>query len=495
MELILQSGLEHQQKAVGAVADVFNNVSFINPSSFFENPQITLPDATIAQNIIVVQEELHVCQEQRNNTTSSTLLNLDIKMETGTGKTYVYTNVIYELHKRFGINKFVIAVPSLPIKAGTQQFIADPYVQRHFKDTCGYGSSMALYTLNASKKKKGKQFFPSAVRGYVEGSFQNRNKIYVLLLADFSVVVRGNRRDLRDVFLAVHLDGHLGNLVDDSADGCVHAALDVHRVRACGDVLEAFAGDSLGEDRGGGGAVACGVARLARDFLGHLGAEVFIRVFQFDFLSDRDTVLGDVRGAEGLADHHVAALGTEGDLHGVRELVNAFHNAFAGSDIILQLFCHIKLLTLYISCCYKILGILENGENIALSHDQITLSVRCDFGAAVLAVQNLVADLDVHRDHFALVVLLARTYGDDLALHGLFLRVVGNVETALRFGFSFRRFDENSISQGFHFHSYLTSLFDNFQPRHAAFLHFARKYCKFRAKAFPDAFACVFRLF
>src|SRR5574344_464720 len=182
MELILQSGLEHQQKAVGAVADVFNNVSFINPSSFFENPQITLPDATIAQNIIVVQEELHVCQEQRNNTTSSTLLNLDIKMETGTGKTYVYTNVIYELHKRFGINKFVIAVPSLPIKAGTQQFIADPYVQRHFKDTCGYGSSMELYTLNASKKKKGKQFFPSAVRGYVEGSFQNRNKIYVLLV-------------------------------------------------------------------------------------------------------------------------------------------------------------------------------------------------------------------------------------------------------------------------------------------------------------------------
>jgi len=33
-------------------------------------------------------------------------LNIDIKMETGTGKTYVYTHTIYELHKRYGLNKF-----------------------------------------------------------------------------------------------------------------------------------------------------------------------------------------------------------------------------------------------------------------------------------------------------------------------------------------------------------------------------------------------------
>ena len=49
-------------------------------------------------------------------------LNIDIKMETGTGKTYVYTHTIYELHKRYGLNKFIIAVPSLAIKAEQRSF-------------------------------------------------------------------------------------------------------------------------------------------------------------------------------------------------------------------------------------------------------------------------------------------------------------------------------------------------------------------------------------
>ena len=108
-------------------------------------------------------------------------LNLDIKMETGTGKTYVHTATIYELHKRYKINKFIIVVPTLAIKAGTKQFIQDSYTKKHFKDVCGYGTEIELQVLDAAKKKKGKQFFPSAVREFASGSSQNRNKIYVLL--------------------------------------------------------------------------------------------------------------------------------------------------------------------------------------------------------------------------------------------------------------------------------------------------------------------------
>ncbi|MEG1353314.1 MAG: DEAD/DEAH box helicase family protein, partial [Oscillospiraceae bacterium] len=33
-----------------------------------------------------------------------------IEMETGTGKTYVYTKSIFELHKRYGFTKFIIVV-------------------------------------------------------------------------------------------------------------------------------------------------------------------------------------------------------------------------------------------------------------------------------------------------------------------------------------------------------------------------------------------------
>lgn len=104
-------------------------------------------------------------------------------METGTGKTYVYTKTIFELHKRYGINKCVIAVPSLAIKAGTAQFLLDDYARRHFEDGCGYASEMEVCVLEAPKKqKKGRSFFPSVVADFVRGSCQNTKKIYVLLL-------------------------------------------------------------------------------------------------------------------------------------------------------------------------------------------------------------------------------------------------------------------------------------------------------------------------
>lgn len=48
---------------------------------------------------------------------------LDILMETGTGKTYVYLKAIFEMHKRFGKTKFVIIVPRTSIKLGVMQNI------------------------------------------------------------------------------------------------------------------------------------------------------------------------------------------------------------------------------------------------------------------------------------------------------------------------------------------------------------------------------------
>ncbi|WP_291728881.1 DEAD/DEAH box helicase family protein [Bernardetia sp.] len=45
--------------------------------------------------------------------------NISIEMETGTGKTYVYLRTIYELNKTYGFKKFIIVVPSVPIREGT----------------------------------------------------------------------------------------------------------------------------------------------------------------------------------------------------------------------------------------------------------------------------------------------------------------------------------------------------------------------------------------
>lgn len=184
MELILQTGLEHQEIPVKAVADVFENIHISPPNQYFENPILDFSNSDkFIENIRDIQKELNLPQSLRQTANpENECLNLDIKMETGTGKTYVYTNLIYELHKRYGINKFVVAVPTLPIKAGAKQFIADPYVQRHFKDTRSYGSNIELCELKAMTIKKGKRFFPSVVRNFVEGSNQNTNKIFVLLV-------------------------------------------------------------------------------------------------------------------------------------------------------------------------------------------------------------------------------------------------------------------------------------------------------------------------
>ena len=181
MELILKNGLPHQEKGFEAISSVFTESSFKRNSMYYSNPILELDKEILLDSIKEIQKSNSVHPEYTGLNGISSYLNLDIKMETGTGKTYVHTAAIYELHKKFKINKFIIVVPSLAIKAGTKQFIQDSYTKKHFKDVCGYGTEIELQVLEASKKKKGKQYFPTAVREFVSGSSQNVNKIYVLL--------------------------------------------------------------------------------------------------------------------------------------------------------------------------------------------------------------------------------------------------------------------------------------------------------------------------
>ena len=51
--------------------------------------------------------------------------NLDIEMETGTGKTYGYIKTIFELNKRYGWSKFIIVVPCIAIREGVAKSFDD----------------------------------------------------------------------------------------------------------------------------------------------------------------------------------------------------------------------------------------------------------------------------------------------------------------------------------------------------------------------------------
>jgi len=57
--------------------------------------------------------------------------NIDIMMETGTGKTFTYIKTIFELCKHFGYKKFIILVPSVAIREGSKTNLED--TKEYFK--------------------------------------------------------------------------------------------------------------------------------------------------------------------------------------------------------------------------------------------------------------------------------------------------------------------------------------------------------------------------
>ena len=96
----------------------------------------------------------------------------------------------------------------------------------------------------------------------------------------------------------------------------------------------------LGQQGGGGGTVAGHVVGLGGDLLHQLGAHVLKGVLQLDLLGDGNTVVGDKGSAELLVQHHVAALGAQGDLYSIGQLVDALLQSLAGLLAVADNFSH-----------------------------------------------------------------------------------------------------------------------------------------------------------
>ena len=101
----------------------------------YKNELVELSDEQLLQNIQQLQNE--------NNIKMSTSLvkslgqcSLDIEMETGTGKTYVYIKTMFELNKRYGWSKFIVVVPSIAIREGVKksfEITADHFMEHYGK--------------------------------------------------------------------------------------------------------------------------------------------------------------------------------------------------------------------------------------------------------------------------------------------------------------------------------------------------------------------------
>ena len=75
-------------------------------------------------------------------------VNLDVEMETGTGKTYCYIKTIFELNQRYGWSKFIVVVPSIAIREGVAQSLAD--TAEHFLEQYGKRIRSFIYDSKAA---------------------------------------------------------------------------------------------------------------------------------------------------------------------------------------------------------------------------------------------------------------------------------------------------------------------------------------------------------
>lgn len=117
----------------------------------YGNHRLELDRQTMLQNIRSVQNLYDI-------TPSETLaqgvapVNLDIEMETGTGKTYVYIKTMFELNKQYGWSKFIVVVPSIAIREGVAKSFT--MLEEHFMETYGKKARYYIYGSNANKLKE-----------------------------------------------------------------------------------------------------------------------------------------------------------------------------------------------------------------------------------------------------------------------------------------------------------------------------------------------------
>lgn len=179
-----EKNLPHQQTGVDAVTTVFLGAEPKQSNDatmrILANPELELSDAQYYSNIKMVHEYNRIDHIPEHYNTKSNII--DVSMETGTGKTYTYTKTMFDLNKSFGINKFIVVVPTLSIKAGTVNFLKSDALKEHFRDD--YEREIKTYVVESQKSsgKNTKTYMPQAIHDFVEASNFNKSYIHVLII-------------------------------------------------------------------------------------------------------------------------------------------------------------------------------------------------------------------------------------------------------------------------------------------------------------------------
>jgi len=208
---------QYQSDAVLSVVDVFNGQTFQNLSTYsrdlgkirigsieaitlfnedyeikdfekdeldigFSNSLIKLSNEKLLENIRLIQSNTNIKQSNSlYNSDGLGKVSLDVEMETGTGKTYVYIKTMFELHKRYGWSKFIVVVPSIAIREGVKKSFE--MTQEHFMDA--YGEKARYFIYNSSRLND-------------LDTFSSNNKINVMIINTQAFNARG--QDARRIY-------------------------------------------------------------------------------------------------------------------------------------------------------------------------------------------------------------------------------------------------------------------------------------------------------
>ena len=131
---------QHYSDGVSYIRDLGEQEPVMPPQngqlSMFPDPQLTFDDVlddtgykneNLRLNADELLQNIRTIQSENNIRLSDHLVrelgccSLDVEMETGTGKTYVYIKTMFELNKRYGWSKFIVVVPSIAIREGVKK--------------------------------------------------------------------------------------------------------------------------------------------------------------------------------------------------------------------------------------------------------------------------------------------------------------------------------------------------------------------------------------
>lgn len=121
--------------------------STVTEETGFKNADIQLTDAQLLANIHSLQRRQNLPLSDKLVSSAGCKVNLDVEMETGTGKTYCYVKTVFEMNKRYGWTKFIVVVPSIAIREGVLKSLE--ITAEHFTES--YGKKVRFFAYNSKQ--------------------------------------------------------------------------------------------------------------------------------------------------------------------------------------------------------------------------------------------------------------------------------------------------------------------------------------------------------